>query len=114
MKSINFEQSNLKLTKPKDMTEEECGTLDVFKGLCILGEPGREANCVISCWGLDSSDLNMLLVTGKIWVFVYGENMPPIALTVKNPFKQETFQEAVENSGLSDEQKKMWLEKEIK
>lgn len=82
MESINFKGSNIILNKPNGMTEEECGSLPVFRG---------HEECM-SCWELSDEDMEALKKDPKIWVWVYagGATQPPIALSATNPFPKGT------------------------
>lgn len=66
---IEFEEQNLVLGKPPNMTDEECVSLP-----CYSGE-----NQIISKWMLTPEEVEHVLNHGYIWVRVYGGvTSPPI------------------------------------
>lgn len=68
---VKFPEANLNLTKPGNMTDEQCGSLWVYTN----GE-----QC-ISRWRLTFWQRIKLLFTGHIWMSVYsGHTQPPVAL----------------------------------
>jgi hypothetical protein len=72
MKPIDFAGMNTDLMKPKEMTDEECGSLPCF----------RNGLQVISCWKMNLKERVRSLFAGKIWLSVYsGETQPPVALS---------------------------------
>jgi hypothetical protein len=80
----SFDESNHVLDKPKDMAREQCDALSVFVGQTQDGLP-----VVISCWKLTKEELEQINKTGRVWLWVYGAGMPPVSLTVENPFKSQ-------------------------
>lgn len=77
MKPINFKESNFTFTKPVDMTDEECGDLPCF----------RENNVIISCWKMSWKERIRFFFTGKMWLWVIGNGMPPVSITPNTPFE---------------------------
>jgi hypothetical protein len=79
MKPINFEQENKILTKPKDMTNKECGDLPVFNDGIVS----------YSCWRANFRERLSLLLFGNVWVGVRGgKTQPPITIIIdKDIFK---------------------------
>lgn len=60
------------MTKPKNMTDEECGSLWVFTDGC---------QCV-SCWKLTWRQRLNILLHGTIWMGVLsGGTQPPVWMT---------------------------------
>lgn len=78
----SFDESNLVLDKPDDMTHDQCDPLSVFRGNTNDGLP-----VVISCWKCTAEELKEIQRTGRVWVMVYGITMPPIAPTGIKPFE---------------------------
>ena len=73
MKTKDFKEANKTLTKPQNMTDEECSSLRVFND-------GKQC---ISLWKLTFSERIQVLFFGKIWVGVLsGFTQPPIWLDV--------------------------------
>lgn len=77
-----FEQANRVLTKPANMTDEECSSLHVYS----------DGHQCISCWGLTFKQRLSALFFGKIWLSVLsGNSQPPVWLDCGKTI----FQEAV-------------------
>ena len=75
---VDFEESNAVLTKPEDMTEEECGDLPI----CRV-QDGR----IISCWELTDDELMEILQTKRVWLSVWsGATQPPVCVQGETPF----------------------------
>ena len=81
MNPIEFKEQTKVLGKPKNMTDEECGSLPVY---C----DGQQC---ISCWKLSWKERLQVLLYGKLWAFVIsGYTQPPIAFSVnKTVFQVE-------------------------
>ena len=81
MKPSNFKQSNLLLTKPKGMTDEECGNLPVYKS---------ENGLIISLWKTSFWSRLKFLFHGNLWLGVHGgSTQPPVWLDLtKTVFKK--------------------------
>ena len=77
----SFPESNCRLDPPVGMTAEECETLSVWRGEC-RGRP-----VVVSCWKLTQEELDHLAAGGRLWLYVWGDTMPPVALTAEHPFQ---------------------------
>ena len=73
MKPENFSQATRTLTRPREMTDQECGPLPIFND-------GRES---ISCWKMSWKERISALVFGRVWLYVVaGPSQPPVALDV--------------------------------
>ena len=71
MKPIKFKESNVTLTKPKNMTDEECESLPVY----------RDGMICWSLWMADWRERISILLFGKVWIGVHsGKTQPPITL----------------------------------
>lgn len=81
MKAIKFKQANRNLTKPQNMTDEECSSLWVFSD-------NREC---ISCWKLSFRERLSALFFGRVWLSVLsGSTQPPVWLGCeRTPFLKE-------------------------
>jgi len=77
----SFTESNCVLDKPDGTTYDECQVLSVWRGTSIDGVP-----LVISCWKLTKEELAEINETGRVWLTILGETMPPAAVEVKSPF----------------------------
>lgn len=80
MHPSSFDESNCALGKPVDMTHEQCETLSIFRGESD-GFP-----VAISCWRPTREELEEINRTGRVWLFVYGEGHPPVAVSGHHPF----------------------------
>ena len=85
MEATNFEESNHALGPPPGMTEDEVFTLRVWKGQYDDGTP-----IVISCWRPTQAELDEINRTGRVWLEVMGNTMPPAMLRGINPFSKKT------------------------
>ena len=75
MEPIKFNGQNMTFTKPKNMSEEECGDLPVFSN----------GNQIISCWKLSREEIEHVTNTGRIYLGVMGVAQPPVYLTTFEP-----------------------------
>lgn len=77
MKPVEFPEANRNLTKPKGMTDKECGPLPVLTD--------HKACC--SKWKLTLMERIRLLIRGHLWLVVCsGETQPPVSLGLEKPF----------------------------
>lgn len=77
MKPIEFKEQTKVLSKPKNMTDEECSSLPVFT---------NGTNC-ISLWELSDEEIEKIKETKCIWLGVMsGLTQPPVFLSVETPF----------------------------
>lgn len=83
MVATGFEESNTLMHPPEGMTADECQVLEVYKGEFEDGKP-----VVISCWKFTKEELEIVNKTGRIYILVLGESMPPIAPTATDPFRE--------------------------
>jgi len=79
---VDFKEANFTFTRPKSMTDEQCGDLRVWKGYDLAGFP-----IIVSCWRLSKEDLEEINRTGKIWLSVTSEVTPPVSLFTEYPFQ---------------------------
>ncbi len=75
MNPMSFPESNRTLTKPAGVTDEECGSLEVF---------AEGAHC-LSCWRMSWRERMSALLFGKTWLWVWsgGKTQPPVGLEVR-------------------------------
>jgi hypothetical protein len=81
MPSVDFPEANFTFSKPKDMTDEQCMPLHVWRGNDQDGFP-----LIISKWSLSAEDLEEIKKTGSIYLIITGIGMPPVSLRVETPF----------------------------
>ncbi len=80
MRPINFPEQTAVLSKPPNMTDEECISLPVYN---------KGAEC-ISCWRPTWSERLCILFGGKVWLRILsGQTQPPVALETCTPFEQK-------------------------
>jgi hypothetical protein len=75
----SFEESTGYLDRPSNMTDDECVPLAVAK--CLMGDDP----VVVSCWKISKEEIEEFARTGRIWLVVLGETMPPVILTATKP-----------------------------
>ena len=74
MKPIKFKEANKTLTKPDDMTDEECSCLPVLTD-------GTEC---LSCWKMSWKERLSALFFGRVWACVLsGGTQPPMWIDCK-------------------------------
>ena len=87
-----FPEAEDTLTAPSDMTEADCGPLDVYRD---------EVNHrTISCWRPSWRERLAMLVYGRVWVYVHagGSTQPPIALSAaRTVFVPQSVSEKLAN-----------------
>jgi hypothetical protein len=83
MMPTSFPESNLALSAPDGVPDEICGPLSVWSGRRQDGLP-----CVVSCYKLTADEVEEFARTGRVWVMVLGETMPPISVLAVTPFIQ--------------------------
>jgi hypothetical protein len=81
MVPASFDECNAILSKPQNMTADECEPLQV---LCKQTEAGYPI--VVSCWKLTVEELAEVNRTGRVWLTVFGPTMMPVCLDGKRPF----------------------------
>lgn len=84
MEACSFDESNHVLGRPPGTTAEQCDPLSVWVGKCEDGLPR-----VISCFKLTKEELQEINRTGRVWLFVMGQTMPPVALQTAHPWKSQ-------------------------
>lgn len=78
----SFDESTEVLAAPASMTGDQCEPLCVWRGDNRDGFP-----CVVSCWKLEQYELDEINRTGRVWLILCGETMPPTLPLGFNPFK---------------------------
>lgn len=82
MEAASFDEANIVLSRPPDMTADECTPLSVWRGVTE-----NDAPIVISCWKVTAEELEEIKKTGRVWLTVVGYTMPPVSLAGTSPFK---------------------------
>lgn len=78
----SFDESNNVLDRPSDMTEDQCQSLSTFHGIDTNNLP-----IVISCWKVTAEELAEINRTGRIWLGIVGQTMPPAWISGHRPFE---------------------------
>jgi hypothetical protein len=84
MEPTSFDESNSYMSAPDGVSDEDCTPLSVFQGIAQLPS-GDACPICISCWKLTKEELEQIKTTGRVWLWVYGGGMPPVALTTDKP-----------------------------
>lgn len=79
MRPVSFPQVNRTYTRPASMTDEECEPLPAH--VCM------NHDAIISCWQPSWPERFALLFGYPLWVWITGNQQPPIALVTEDPFK---------------------------
>lgn len=77
----SFDESNMYLNRPSDMTEEQCDPLSV-----LVTQMPDNTPVVYSCWKLTIEELAEVNRTGRIWLGICGHSMPPAFVSGIKPF----------------------------
>lgn len=77
----SFDESNAVLGRPPGMTDEECSPLSILRTLTADGQP-----IVVSCWKLTADEMDEVKRTGRVWLGIHGETMPPAWIAGQKPF----------------------------
>lgn len=84
MEACAFDEENHIFDPPKGISNEDCNSISAFIGNDVEGRP-----ITITCWRISKEELEELKKTGRIWLWIFGHGMPPVALGTQHPFKQE-------------------------
>lgn len=76
-----FDEDNFVLGPPPGVSDEVVHSLSVFRGVNAEGDP-----IVVSCWKATKDELAEINRTGRVWLVVMGQTMPPAYLDGINPF----------------------------
>ena len=72
MVPASFDESNAVLDKPPLMAN--CEALSILRTK-VNGGP-----CVVSCWKMSAEERDEIIRTGRVWLMIAGNTMPPAAL----------------------------------
>ena len=78
-----FPEENAVLDPPPGVSLEDCQALPVWRGPLSNGMP-----VVITCWKPTIEEWEEMKRTGRVWIIVWGESMPPLAPMGISPFIQ--------------------------
>lgn len=82
-----FDEENGLLSPPAGVSEADVTSLSVHFG--NIREPNGELTpVVVSCWKPTKEELDEINKTGRVWLIVYGQTMPPAAIGGFNPWRQ--------------------------
>lgn len=106
MNTVGFPENNRIYTKPKGMTDEECGSLEVWENETMK----------ISCWQATPVEALHFIFDRKIWLRVFLNIQPPVYLSPEFPFTKKadgTQPEPIETivDKMIDRKIKQFLEK---
>ncbi len=81
MISTAFNEENVVFDTPEGLTTVECEPISAWMGTIDNTTPA-----VISCWKVTKEELEEIQKTGRVWLYVMGNRMPPVHLTGIHPF----------------------------
>ncbi len=80
-----FDEDNSVIGPPPGMTDEQVQYLSVYRGNAQFGNP-----VVISCWKPTAEEMAEIARTGRVWLIVMGQTMPPVMVSGITPFQPAT------------------------
>jgi hypothetical protein len=81
MHPASFDEENLVLDKPPNMSAEQCDALSAWRGQLDNGFNG-----FVTCWKPTKDELIEIQNTGRVWVIVMSDGYPPMHITGFKPF----------------------------
>lgn len=75
MRAIHFPEANVTMTKPADMTDEECYSVSAYQGEDNQGRP-----YINTVWQPNKEDIEAINAGRPIVLSITGQSMPPVAL----------------------------------
>jgi len=75
----SFDGATAVFGPPTGMTEDE-----VFS-LCAARLKWGDDRAILTCWKPTRDQLDAISQSGRVWLTVMGQSMPPVALTSENP-----------------------------
>lgn len=94
----SFPESNVALSKPEGWSDDDCAPLSVCCTATPQGQP-----VVVSCFKLTAGELEEIVRTKRVWLIVYGQTMPPVAVQTGSPFAEAQRQARESGEGQGDE-----------
>lgn len=76
----SFNESNFVYDTPKGVDPDEITPLSCF----VQTKPPL----TVSCWKLTKEELEEINKTGRVWLYVYGHPIPPVAVGGLSPFEE--------------------------
>lgn len=76
----SFDESNFVYDTPKGVDPEDIVPLACY----VQAQPPL----TISCWKFTKEELDEIIKTGRVWVYIYGHPIPPLAVGGYLPFEQ--------------------------
>lgn len=80
----SFDEAEDVLGRPQGGGHEDVEPLAVCR---TYQEDDAKTPVVISCWKCTAEELAEINRTGRVWVSVKGQTMPPIAVLGRSPFE---------------------------
>lgn len=77
-----FDEANGTLGPPQGISEDDVSSLRVWRGLC-----GNQ-RVVISCWRPTRAEMDEIARTGRVWLYMWGDTMPPALVSGDPPMFQ--------------------------
>lgn len=77
----SFAESNAVLSPPPGVSLDECEALSVWRGPEAHGQP-----VIVSCWKMTAEERAEFLRTGRVYLILWGETMPPASMSAITPF----------------------------
>lgn len=79
----NFPESNVIISPPEGMTEDEAGgSAFAYKGISENGVP-----LIITCWKPTLDEIDNMMEGGRVWLVVMGHIVSPAVVTAINPLE---------------------------
>lgn len=75
MLPVDFEGTNINLTKSSNMTDEQCSEVRAFKGVDVDGFP-----FFLTAWQPSKEDIEAINAGRPIMLKVMGQSAPPVAM----------------------------------
>ena len=82
MVATAFDEDNDVLGPPPGVSDEQVSYLSVYKGPL----PGDGRPVVVSCWKPTAEEVAEIARTGRVWLVVLGQTMPPAFVGGVSPF----------------------------
>lgn len=82
MEPSGFDEANGVLGPPRGATEDEVMSLSVWRGRLAMLGMSAPVNAVVSCWKPDANELELFKRTGRVYLIVLGDTMPPACLVM--------------------------------
>ena len=76
-----FDESNGALSRPPGEAFEDCEALEVLHGI-----DDQKRLVVVSCWKVTKEELEEINRTGRVWLMLWGSQIPPANVSGVKPF----------------------------